>query len=139
MTSLSGHGTPVQSILDDLQRVCRAKNHPQASACPSARDPYRKGAPPPMDRHVPQHGLPDAIRSMRKEETVCSYCGVSYLIHNEMKALEEKAARLESELERFRDAAMREEETSERLRRSEIELATAKSKREEDVAQWKDR
>ncbi|XP_065842694.1 paramyosin-like [Oscarella lobularis] len=92
-----------------------------------------------MDRHVPQHGLPDAIRSMRKEETVCSYCGVSYLIHNEMKALEEKAARLESELERFRDAAMREEETSERLRRSEIELATAKSKREEDVAQWKDR
>ena len=36
---------------------------------------------------------------MSRDETICRYCGVSYLIHNEIKALEAKlkvgAARLE--------------------------------------------
>ena len=37
-----------------------------------------------------QHPLPEEIRKMARDETVCKFCGVSYLIHNEIKALEDK-------------------------------------------------
>ena len=41
-------------------------------------------------KFTPQHPLPDEIRKMTRDDTVCQYCGVSYLIHSEIKALEEK-------------------------------------------------
>ena len=37
-----------------------------------------------------EHPLPEEIRKMARDETVCKFCGVSYLIHNEIKALEDK-------------------------------------------------
>ncbi len=43
-----------------------------------------------VERVKLQHPLPDEIRNMAKDETVCKFCGVSYLIHNEIKALEDK-------------------------------------------------
>lgn len=43
-----------------------------------------------IDYQVPEHPLPDEIRDMERDETVCKFCGVSYLIHNEIKALEDK-------------------------------------------------
>eukprot|EP00118_Oscarella_pearsei_P014683 m.127500 g.127500 ORF g.127500 m.127500 type:complete len:609 (+) comp37931_c0_seq1:97-1923(+) len=78
-----------------------------------------------MDRnitYVPQHDLPDEIKAMKKEETICKFCGVSYLIHNEVKALEDKVKQLEDQLDRFRDAAAREEETREQLHRCSEDL-----------------
>jgi uncharacterized protein YerC len=36
------------------------------------------------------HPLPDDILTMKRDETVCKFCGVSYLIHSEIKALEDK-------------------------------------------------
>ncbi|XP_060599548.1 myosin-2 heavy chain-like isoform X2 [Ruditapes philippinarum] len=50
-------------------------------------------------RFTPQHPLPEAIQKMDRDETVCRYCGVSYLIHSEIKALEKKLKALEKELE----------------------------------------
>ena len=35
----------------------------------------------------PEHPLPDAIEKMNEDETVCSFCGISYLIHREVARL----------------------------------------------------
>ena len=51
---------------------------------------------------APEHPLPEEIRKMKRDETVCKFCGVSYLIHNEIKALEDKLAACQKELERYR-------------------------------------
>ena len=32
--------------------------------------------------------LPEAIQSLPEDETVCKFCGVSYLIHREVKRLQ---------------------------------------------------
>ena len=54
----------------------------------------------------PEHPLPEEVRTMKRDETVCKYCGVSYLIHNEIKALEEKMKKLQEELEFFKGTNM---------------------------------
>jgi hypothetical protein len=41
-------------------------------------------------KHVPQYPLPNEILQMARDETVCQFCGVSYLIHNEIKKLEDR-------------------------------------------------
>ena len=46
---------------------------------------------------------------MKRDETVCKFCGVSYLIHNEIKALEDKLRAAEKELAFFRGMEQREE------------------------------
>jgi hypothetical protein len=43
-----------------------------------------------FERHVPVHPLPDEIQKMGKDDTVCQFCGVSYLIHREIKKLEDR-------------------------------------------------
>ena len=55
-----------------------------------------------MDHYTPEHPLPEEIQSMQRDDTVCQFCGVSYLIHNEIKALEEKLAKVEAELDTLR-------------------------------------
>ncbi|CBY41038.1 unnamed protein product [Oikopleura dioica] len=46
------------------------------------------------------HPLPDAIQSMTLEDTVCKYCGISYLIHREVAKLKDEVARLTGELDK---------------------------------------
>lgn len=58
----------------------------------------RRSLSPIVERHTPQHPLPQEIREMKNDETVCQFCGVSYLIHHEIKKLEEKVEELEKEL-----------------------------------------
>ncbi|BFZ23574.1 hypothetical protein BsWGS_26613 [Bradybaena similaris] len=62
-----------------------------------------------FSRYTPQHPLPDEIRKLARDDTVCRYCGVSYLIHNEIKILEEKLKDAEKELALFRGQEKREE------------------------------
>ena len=38
----------------------------------------------------PDSHLPSEVKAMTKEETVCRFCGVSYLIFKEVKMLEKK-------------------------------------------------
>ena len=40
------------------------------------------------------------FQELPNDETVCQFCGVSYLIHHEIKRLEERIFELEAEVER---------------------------------------
>jgi len=63
----------------------------------------------------PEHPLPKEIQEMKRDETVCQFCGVSYLIHNEIKKLEDEITKLKCELERYRGADEREEKLRKKL------------------------
>ena len=72
-----------------------------------------------FERYTPQFPLPVDITTMSRQDTVCQFCGVSYLIHNEIKALELKCEKLEKELARYvnlpsREAALEESLEKER-------------------------
>lgn len=67
------------------------------------------------ERYTPQHPLPEEIQKMERDETVCRYCGVSYLIHSEIKALEKKLKILEKELEHHAGCEERENKLKEEL------------------------
>ena len=53
---------------------------------------------------------------MTRDETVCKFCGVSYLIHNEIKALEDKLRATEEELAFYKGQESREEALKEQVR-----------------------
>ncbi|XP_049657713.1 protein LEKR1 isoform X2 [Accipiter gentilis] len=61
-----------------------------------------------MERHVPIHALPEEIRKMSRDETVCKYCGVSYLILHEFKLMEEKVKAMEKEIKFYEGSIERE-------------------------------
>jgi hypothetical protein len=71
---------------------------------------------------VPQHPLPDEIQKMKRDETVCKFCGVSYLIHNEMKALQEKLAEAEKQMEFYKGSVEREKVLKEKMKKMEAEF-----------------
>ncbi|XP_011956194.1 protein LEKR1 isoform X1 [Ovis aries] len=68
-----------------------------------------------MDRHVPMHALPEEIQKMSPEEKVCKYCGVSYLILHEFKAMEEKVKAMEKEMKFYQGSIEREKRLQEKL------------------------
>ncbi|XP_078058377.1 uncharacterized protein lekr1 [Mustelus asterias] len=68
-----------------------------------------------MERHVPVHPLPEEIQQMPQDETVCKYCGVSYLIHREFKLMEEKVKAMEAEMEFYRESIEREKKLQREL------------------------
>ncbi|XP_068262487.1 protein LEKR1 isoform X2 [Nyctibius grandis] len=61
-----------------------------------------------MERHVPVHALPEEIRKMSRDETVCKYCGVSYLMLHEFKVMEEKVKAMEKEIKFYEGSIERE-------------------------------
>lgn len=63
-----------------------------------------------MRRFIPEHPLPKEIQEMKRDDTVCQFCGVSYLIHNEMKALEMRVKEVEKQLEYYKGSVKREEQ-----------------------------
>ncbi|XP_036707260.1 leucine-, glutamate- and lysine-rich protein 1 [Balaenoptera musculus] len=68
-----------------------------------------------MDRHIPMHALPEEIQKMSPEEKVCKYCGVSYLILHEFKAMEEKVKAMEKEMKFYQGSVEREKSLQEML------------------------
>ncbi|XP_040610272.1 leucine-, glutamate- and lysine-rich protein 1 isoform X3 [Mesocricetus auratus] len=68
-----------------------------------------------MDRHIPMHALPEEIQKMSPEETVCKYCGVSYLILHEFKAMEGKLKAMEEEMKFYQGSVEREKKLQEKL------------------------
>lgn len=79
-----------------------------------------------FEKYTPKNPLPKSIQKMNRDETVCKYCGVSYLIHNEIKALEEKLKKTEEELEKLRGCDEREEQLKERVEKLEEEKSDLK-------------
>lgn len=79
-----------------------------------------------FERYTPKNPLPNEIQKMKRDETVCKYCGVSYLIHNEIKALEEKLKKTEAELEKLKGCEEREGELKERIDKLEEEKSDLK-------------
>lgn len=79
-----------------------------------------------FERYTPKNPLPNEIQKMKRDETICKYCGVSYLIHNEIKALEEKLKKTEAELEKLKGCEEREGELKERIEKLEEEKSDLK-------------
>lgn len=47
-----------------------------------------RNSTPGFEHYVPQRELPDEIKELPVTETKCKFCGVSYLVHHEVKRLE---------------------------------------------------
>lgn len=62
------------------------------------------------DHYIPQHPLPQEIQKMERDDTVCQFCGVSYLIHSEMKALLKRVEEAEKTMEHYKGSVEREEQ-----------------------------
>ncbi|XP_010364207.2 leucine-, glutamate- and lysine-rich protein 1 isoform X1 [Rhinopithecus roxellana] len=75
-----------------------------------------------MDHHIPVHALPEEIQKMLPEEKVCKYCGVSYLILHEFKAMEEKVKAIEKEMKFYQGSVDREKRLQEKLHSLSQEL-----------------
>ena len=83
-----------------------------------------------FERYTPQFPLPVEISNMSRQDTVCQFCGVSYLIHNEIKALEEKCRKLEADLAHYagtssREAALEKSLQTEKTRVNDLESTVA--------------
>ncbi|XP_050003437.1 protein LEKR1 isoform X2 [Alexandromys fortis] len=93
-----------------------------------------------MDRHIPMHALPEEIQKMSPEETVCKYCGVSYLILHEFKAMEEKLKAVEEEMKFYQGSVEREKRLQEKLQSLSQEFdkyktdSESKNKRVQDAS-----
>ncbi|PKU37955.1 leucine- glutamate- and lysine-rich protein 1 [Limosa lapponica baueri] len=77
---------------------------PTAVSFPDPTAEFREA----MERHIPIHALPEEIRKMPRDETVCKYCGVSYLILHEFKVMEEKVKAMEKEIKFYEGSIERE-------------------------------
>uniref|UniRef100_A0A674HQI8 Leucine, glutamate and lysine rich 1 n=1 Tax=Taeniopygia guttata TaxID=59729 RepID=A0A674HQI8_TAEGU len=62
-----------------------------------------------MERRGPVHALPEEIRKMSREQTVCKYCGVSYLTLHEFKVMEDKVRAMEKEIKVYKGSLEREQ------------------------------
>ncbi|XP_015670880.1 leucine-, glutamate- and lysine-rich protein 1 isoform X2 [Protobothrops mucrosquamatus] len=82
-----------------------------------------------MDRHIPVYPLPEEIRKMSRDETICKYCGVSYLVLHEFKLLDEKVKAMEKKMKFYEGSVEREKILQEKLQclSQDFEQCTAAS------------
>ncbi|XP_031717070.1 trichohyalin isoform X2 [Anarrhichthys ocellatus] len=73
----------------------------------------------------PIYPLPEEIKKMERSETVCRYCGVSYLIFHEFHQLHTRLAQLEEELQGLRESTQREKAQREALELGRLEWEKA--------------
>ncbi|XP_038549744.1 leucine-, glutamate- and lysine-rich protein 1 [Micropterus salmoides] len=74
---------------------------------------------------APIYPLPEEIKKMERSETVCRYCGVSYLIFHEFHQLHTRLAQFEAELQELRETAQREKAQREALELGRLEWERA--------------
>lgn len=80
-----------------------------------------------FEHYTPQFPLPSDITNMSRQDTVCQFCGVSYLIHNEIKALETKCQKLEADLAYYAGINSREAKLEEKLQNERIKILDLES------------
>ncbi|XP_072035937.1 uncharacterized protein [Amphiura filiformis] len=93
-----------------------------------------------VERLPLEHPLPQEIRSMEKEDTVCKFCGVSYLIHREVKRLEDQVKAIEKELEHYKGSVEREkvlQEEVKQLKQNEEEMQKILKQKEVSISQMR--
>ena len=59
-------------------------------------EPEKSDSPSIIERLPLEHPLPQEIRQMERDDTICKFCGVSYLIHHEVKRLEKEVSQTQS-------------------------------------------
>ena len=80
-----------------------------------------------FEHYTPQFPLPVDIASMSRQDTVCQFCGVSYLIHNEIKALETKCQKLEADLAHYAGMHSREADLEQKLQNERMKISDLES------------
>ena len=63
---------------------------------------------------------------MPQSETVCQFCGVSYLIHHEIKKLEEKITLLEKQLVGYNDMKNQKNDLNQKIDKNQNEISQLK-------------
>jgi len=76
----------------------------------------------------PVHPLPEDILKMPRNETVCQYCGISYLIHSEIKLLEDRLQAALLELDKYHVLKKREEELKQQLQMTANSLSVTEQR-----------
>jgi hypothetical protein len=76
-----------------------------------------------FERYTPEFPLPADITNMSRQDTVCQFCGVSYFVHNEIKALETELARYTGM--NSREVTLGQTSQNERTRISDLESTNA--------------
>ncbi|XP_074403645.1 protein LEKR1 isoform X1 [Zonotrichia albicollis] len=83
-----------------------------------------------MERRGPVHALPEEIRKMPRDQTVCKYCGVSYLTLHEFKVMEDKVKAMEKEIKVYKGSLEREQRLQAELQALHHELERCRAESE---------
>ncbi|XP_057887345.1 protein LEKR1 [Melospiza georgiana] len=83
-----------------------------------------------MERRGPVHALPEEIRKMPRDQTVCKYCGVSYLTLHEFKVMEDKVKAMEKEIKVYKGSLEREQRLQAELKALHHDLERCRAESE---------
>ena len=73
-------------------------------------------------RYCPERELPDEIKQLPKDEVVCKFCGVSYLIHHEIKELQKRLKYLEACSSQIEECKVREKKLLQNLEEGKVTI-----------------
>ena len=74
--------------------------------------------------YCPERELPDEIKQLPKDEVVCKFCGVSYLIHHEIKELQKRLKYLETCSSQLEECKVREKKLLQNLEEEKLTVAS---------------
>ena len=93
------------------------------------RDPTKKEL-----RNGPsKEDLPEEVQSMDRADCVCRFCGVSYLVFSEMKAMEKRCKAAEAELKRQTERIAQIDD----LEKQVTNLRNERNQHRDEVLKWK--
>lgn len=83
--------------------------------------------------YCPERELPDEIKKLPKDEVVCKFCGVSYLIHHEIKELQKRLKYLETCSSQLEECKTREKKILQKLEEEKLIVASQNAELEKSV------